>query len=85
VFDGRDTKAARRICPPTLWHVARRKLDQLNAATSRDSLRLPPGNRWEKLKDEREGQDAIRINEQFRICYVWTAEGPAYVEITDSH
>jgi proteic killer suppression protein len=85
VFDGRDTKAARRACPRAVWHVARRKLDQLNAAVSRDSLRLPPGNRWEKLSGDREGQDAIRINDQYRICYTWTAEGPAWVEITDYH
>ena len=85
VFDGRDTKAARRACPRAAWHVARRKLDQLNAAVSRDSLRFPPGNRWEKLRGNRDGQDAIRINDQYRICYTWTAEGPASVEITDYH
>lgn len=70
VFDGKDSKAARRTCPPELWPVARRKLDQLNAAVSRESLRLPPGNRWEKLEDP-EGRDAIRINGQYRICYIW--------------
>jgi len=68
-----------------VWRVARRKLDQLNAAVSRDSLRFPPGNRWEKLTGDREGQDAIRINDQYRICYTWTAEGPTWVEITDYH
>ena len=67
VFDGNDSKAARRTCPPALWPIARRKLDQLNAAVSRESLRLPPGNRWEKLEDDREGQDAVRINGQYRI------------------
>jgi proteic killer suppression protein len=85
VFDGKDTKDARRICPRTLWRVARRKLDQLNAAVSRNSLRLPSGNRWEKLTGDREGQDAIRINDQYRICYTWTPKGPAWVEITDYH
>ena len=85
VFEGKDTKAARRACPRGVWKVARRKLDQLNAATSRESLRLPAGNRWELLKGDRSGQDAIRINDQYRICYVWTAEGPAWVEITDYH
>lgn len=85
VFDGKNTKAARRTCPSELWQVARRKLDQLNAAVSRESLRLPPGNRWEKLKGDREGQDSIRVNDQYRICYVWTAKGPARVEITDYH
>ena len=85
VFDGKDTRAARRACPRPLWGVARRKLDQLNAARSRESLRVPPGNRWEKLKGNRDGQDAIRINDQFRICYTWTPGGPAWVEITDYH
>ena len=85
VFNGKDTRAARRACPQSLWRVARRKLDQLNAATSRDSLRFPPGNRWEKLEGDRDGQDAIRINDQYRIWYVWTSRGPAWVEITDYH
>ena len=85
VFDGKDTSAARRVCPSVLWRIARRKLDQLNAATSRESLRFPLGNRWERLKGNRDGQDAIRINDQYRICYTWTAGGPAWVEITDYH
>jgi toxin HigB-1 len=85
VFDGKDTRAARRACAPPLWRVARRKLDQLNAVTSRESLRVPPGNRWEKLEGDRDGQGAIRINDQFRICYAWTPDGPAWVEITDYH
>jgi len=53
-----------------------------------DSLVSRPrhgGNRWEKLEGNREGQDAIRINDQYRICYVWTGGGPAWVEITDYH
>ena len=85
VFDDKDMKAVRRACPGAIWHVARRKLDQLNAAVSRESLRFPPGNRWEKLSGDRDGQDAIRINDQYRICYTWTAKGPAWVEITDYH
>ena len=85
VFDGKDTKAARRTCPQELWNVARRKLDQLNAAVSRESLRVPRGNQWEKLTHDRAGQDAIRINDQFRVCYVWTDEGPTQVEIVDYH
>src|SRR5688500_20189238 len=82
VFDGTDSKAARRTCPPALWAVARRKLDQLNAAVSRESLRSPPGNRWEKLEDDREGQDAIRINGQYRSCDGWAAAGPTRGEVT---
>jgi proteic killer suppression protein len=65
--------------------VARRKLEMLNAAMSLDDLRSPPGNRLEALKGERLGQYSIRINEQWRICFIWS-EGDAYsVEIVDYH
>lgn len=85
VFHGRDSKGARRVCPSSLWAIARRKLDQLNAAVSLASLRVPPGNRLESLKGDRAGQFSIRINEQFRICFDWTEAGPADVEIADYH
>ena len=85
VFNGKDTRQARRTCPQSIWPVARRKLDQLNAAVSRQSLRLPMGNRWEMLQDDRKGQDAIRINDQYRICYVWKDDGVERVEICDYH
>jgi proteic killer suppression protein len=85
VFHGRDTKAARRACPANLWPIARRKLDQLNAAVTLTSLRVPPGNRLEALKGERAGQFSIRVNDQFRICFAWTPAGPEHVEITDYH
>ena len=85
VFNGKDTRQARRACPQSIWPVARRKLDQLNAAVSRQSLRLPTGNQWEMLKDNRKGQDAIRINDQYRICYVWKDDGVERVEICDYH
>ena len=85
VFHGRDTKAARRACPSSLWAIARRKLDLLNAAVGLGSLRVPPGNRLESLKGDRAGQLSIRINEQFRICFDWTDAGPADVEIADYH
>jgi len=65
--------------------VAQRKLDQLNAAVSLRSLGVPPGNRLEALKGDRVGQHSIRINDQFRVCFVWTDPGPAQVEITDYH
>ena len=65
--------------------VARRKLDQLDAATTLDFLRSPPGNRLEALDRDRAGQHSIRINDQFRICFVWTAQGPQNVEIVDYH
>ncbi len=68
-----------------MWPVARRKLDQLNAAVSLSSLAIPPGNRLETLKGDRRGQHSIRINQQFRVCFVWTDQGPGRVEITDYH
>jgi proteic killer suppression protein len=65
--------------------VARRKLDQLNAATTLSFLRAPPGNRLKALKGNRRGQHSIRVNDQFRLCFVWTAQGPENVEIVDYH
>jgi proteic killer suppression protein len=65
--------------------VATRKLAQLDAAQTLDFLRAPPGNRLEALKADRAGQFSIRINDQFRLCFVWTADGPANVEIVDYH
>jgi proteic killer suppression protein len=57
----------------------------MNAAVSLASLRVPPGNRLEALKSERAGQFSMRINDQFRICFVWTQAGPEHVEIADYH
>jgi len=65
--------------------VAIRKLTQLEAAKTLEFLRSPPGNRLEALKGNRKGQYSIRINNQFRICFVWTDSGPANVEIVDYH
>jgi len=71
--------------PADLISVARRKLRYLNAAAALDDLRVPPGNRLEALKGDRKGQHSIRVNDQFRICFVWTADGPENVEFTDYH
>ena len=65
--------------------VARRKLNQLHAAASLDFLRVPPGNNLEALAGDRKGQHSIRINAQFRVCFVWTPQGPKNVEIVDYH
>ena len=65
--------------------VARRKLRQLEIAGSLEDLRVPPGNRLEALKGSRKGQMSIRINDQWRLCFTWTAAGPADVEIVDYH
>ena len=65
--------------------VAARKLDMLDAAHVLTDLRQPPGNHLEALQDDRSGQHSIRINDQWRICFVWTDNGPADVEIVDYH
>jgi toxin HigB-1 len=65
--------------------VARRKLRQLEIAGRLDDLKVPPGNRLEALKGDRRGQHSIRINDQWRVCFVWTEGGPAEVEICDYH
>lgn len=65
--------------------VARRKLRQLEIAGRLDDLRVPPGNRLERLKGDRAGQHSIRINDQYRLCFRWTPAGPADVEIVDYH
>ena len=65
--------------------VARRKLRQLEIAGSLADLRVPPGNRLEALKGSRTGQMSIRINDEWRVCFTWSAAGPADVEIVDYH
>ncbi len=65
--------------------VATRKLVQLNAAHELRDLASPPGNALEALRGDRKGQHSIRINDQFRLCFVWTSEGPKDVEIVDYH
>jgi proteic killer suppression protein len=77
-------KAAKGF-PPDLVKRAVRKLTVLEYATSLDDLRSPPGNRLEVLKGNRKGQHSIRINDQWRICFIWTETGAEQVEITDYH
>lgn len=85
IFDGVRSRAARKCCPQSIWAVARRKLDQINRVRDVVELKVPPGNRLERLKGDRSQQFSIRINQQYRICFVWE-EGHAYeVEITDYH
>ena len=66
-------------------NVAERKLAILDSASDLKDLSSPAGNRLEKLKRDRTGQHSIRINDQWRICFVWMADGPHEVEITDYH
>lgn len=77
------TGASRRFS--NIQRIAERKLVQLDAATTLDFLRSPPGNRLERLVGNRSGQYSIRINVQWRICFIWTEKGPAAVEIVDYH
>lgn len=83
VYNGVASRRARRTCPVDLWAVARRKLDQINAARSLDDLRAPPANRLEALRGDRRGQHSIRINDQYRLCFTWSAAGAVSVEIVD--
>ena len=85
VFNGKNTREARRACPQNLWRIAVRKLDQLDSVTSLEELGIPPGNRLEALAGDREGQYSIRINDQYRICFFWADTEPDGVEIVDYH
>ena len=85
IFDGAETRAARRTCPKTLWPIARRKLDQLNRVRDLVELAIPPGNRLERLRRDRAGQHSIRINDQYRICFRWENGYADEVEIADYH
>lgn len=85
VFNARDNKRARRVCPMILWAVARRKLELLDSAAALVDLRVPPANRMEALKGHRRGQHSIRVNDQYRVCFVWTELGAADVAIIDYH
>lgn len=85
MFNGKNTKAARNKCPRDLWRVVHRKLDQLDSVERLEDLRVPPGNRLEALGGDREGQYSVRVNDQYRICFKWSADGPERVEIADYH
>jgi toxin HigB-1 len=81
VFNGRCPKRF----PVQIFSAARRKLEALEAAERLVDLRIPPANRLEALKSDRLGQHSIRINDQWRICFRWTSDGPGDVEIVDYH
>jgi len=85
IFNGANSKVARKICPQTLWRIASRKLDQLDSVQLLEELRIPPGNKLESFSGDRNTEFNIRINEQYRICFVWDESGPNKVEITDYH
>jgi toxin HigB-1 len=89
-FSSRETASiwagvrSRRL-PADIQATALRKLRQLNAARLLDDLKMPPGNRLEALSGNRQGQHSIRINDQWRICFVWSSAGAERVEIVDYH
>jgi addiction module HigA family antidote len=85
IFDGVNSREARRTCPENIWRIAARKLDLLDSVEKLTDLRIPPGNRLEELSGDRRGQHSIRINEQYRVCFTWTNSGPDQVEIVDYH
>ena len=85
VFNGVNSKAARKACPQTLWRIASRKLDQLDSVQSLEELKVPPGNHLESLSGNRKDEHSIRINKQYRVCFMWGESGPINVEITDYH
>ncbi len=85
IFNGVNSRDARKACPKNLWRIATRKLDQLDSVQSIEELRVPPGNRLEALSGNRKGQFSIRINEQYRICFIWGETGPSNIEVTDYH
>jgi proteic killer suppression protein len=78
-----ETGKSRRFA--NIKEVAERKLTQLAAAATLEFLKSPPGNHLEQLVGDREGQHSMRINKQWRVCFVWTADGPSDVEIVDYH
>jgi proteic killer suppression protein len=77
-------RRSRRL-PPDIQTVPLRKLRLINNAKRLDDLRVPPGNRLEVLKQDRQGQHSIRINDQWRICFVWRENNAHEVEIVDYH
>jgi len=88
-FDCLDTEAlfhSRAVARfRNIERVARRKLLQLHAATKLASLKIPPGNQLEALKGDRKGQYSIRVNDQWRVCFIWREDGAYQVEIVDYH
>ncbi len=84
LFDDKSTKATRSF-PSELRRSARRKLLYLHDAAELKDLRVPPGNRLEVLKGDLNGHHSIRINDQYRVCFRWSADGPADVQIVDYH
>lgn len=84
IWHGVNSKAARRI-PKALWSVVRRKLDQIDAVTKLDDLRVPPGNRLHALEGDRAGHHVIRVNDQYRIVFRFEGRDAQAVWCTGYH
>lgn len=85
IFNGLNSKRARKVLDPSLHPIAYRKLDMLNAAINLNDLKIPPVNRLEALKGNLKGKHSIRINDQYRIVFYWGIQGPEQVKIEDYH
>ena len=85
VFDGSATRRARARLPVEVWPVARRKLTQINRVGDLRELAVPPGNRLERLRGDRAGYYSIRVNDQYRICFLWEQGYADNVAIEDYH
>jgi len=85
VYNGINSRLARKTLPVELRRIALRKFYFLENAANLEDLRMPPGNHLEALHGDRRGQHSIRINDRYRICFLWTERGPKQVEIVDYH
>ena len=85
IFDGKNSKAARKLCPQDVWKIAAGKLEQVDSARDLDDLKVPLGNRLEALSGDRDGQHSIRINDQYRVCFEWNPGNADNVEIVHYH
>ncbi len=85
VYNGINSRLARKTLPVELRRIALRKFYFLENAANLKDLKMPPGNNLEPLHRDRRGQHSIRINDRYRICFLWTERGPKRVEIADYH
>jgi proteic killer suppression protein len=85
VYNGVNSRQARKTIPAELGRIALRKFYFLENAVNLEDLKMPPGNHLEVLQSDRRGQHSIRINDRYRICFVWSEKGPKRVGIVDYH
>ncbi len=85
IYDGVNSRKSRKALPQSLHQIAKRKLDMLDAAFDVNDLRAPPSNKLEILKGSLKGKYSIRINDQYRIVFSWTARGAEDIELMDYH